>query len=502
MFARIMAVVLSVVLAVTGVLSAIGWVALQNQQTEAVMEALRREAREIAYLAAQQSRTVGGTSWSFGWHGFGSAYQQTDTALAYLQHKAREVYEEYGAYILVVDRNGRIMDNKNTALAENPAFAAMIDAEDINRSMIQVLRGEEIELHVNADGNDYFTVAVPFVQDDLVLGAVFMQTPAQVIEAGAEGLIAPVAGIAAAACLLAGLILFLYLRGVMKPLSRLTHAATAMAEGDFAVRVEETGSTREVAELSAAFNTMTEKLSAVEDSRREFVANVSHELRSPITAISGYVEGMLDGVIPQESYRQYLTIVSDETKRLSRLIGELLALSRLERDDAALEMSDFDICDLLERVFMRRTGDLEARSLDVDCDFQTEPCVVHADMARIEQVAVNLIDNAIKFTPDGGCITLRVRAEDGLCTVTVADNGVGILPEDRPRVFERFFTADRAHTSGKGTGLGLSICQRIMEMHGQSIRLLDTREGAAFAFTLAMGTRAPRPEESCASSGA
>ena len=113
----------------------------------------------------------------------------------------------------------------------------------------------------------------------------------------------------------------------------------------------------------------------------------------------------------------------------------------------------------------------------------------HLDLARIEQVAVNLIDNAIKFTPDGGCITLRVRVQGALCIVTVADNGVGILPEDRPRVFERFFTADRAHTSGKGTGLGLSICLRIMEMHGQRIRLLDTQQGAAFAFTLELAKK-------------
>ncbi|MBE5796789.1 MAG: HAMP domain-containing histidine kinase [Clostridiales bacterium] len=487
MFARIMAVVLTVVLLVTGVLSAIGWMALKNQQTADVMETLRQEAREIAYLAAQQNRSSAGMPWSFGY--FGSTSRQSDTAQAYLQWKARSVYEDYGAYILVVDRNGRIMDNKSTALAENPAFAAMINVEDINRALSQVLRGEEIELHVSAEGNDYFTVAVPFVQDAVVLGAVFMQTPAQVIEAGAEGLLAPVAGIAGLACLLAGTVLFLYLRGVLKPLNRLTAAATAMAEGDFAVRVPDTRATREVAELSAAFNTMTERLGAVEGSRREFVANVSHELRSPITAISGYVEGMLDGTIPPEGHERYLAIVSDETKRLSRLIGELLALSRLERDDAALDCTDFDVCDLLERVFLRRTGDLEARCMDVDCDFDPEPCIVRADMARIDQVIVNLVDNAIKFTPDGGCITLKVRAAEGLCTVTVADNGIGVLPEDRPKVFDRFFTADRAHTSGKGTGLGLSICQRIMDMHGQSISLLDTQEGAAFAFTLPLGRR-------------
>ena len=479
MFARIMAVVLTVILLLTGMLSGIGWIALREQQTQTVMETLRTEAREIAYLAGQRT----------GNPGFPFFDRGQSTQSMYLQQKATAVYDQYGAYILVVDRNGRIMDNMNVAYADNPDFAKTLDRQDIMEGLRRVLGGEEIELHVILEGNDYFTVGVPFVQGGMVLGAVFMQTPAQVIEGGSGALLLPVAGIAAVAILLAGLVLFLILRGVLKPLNRLTDAARTLADGDFSARVPSTKSTREVEELSAAFNTMADELSAVETSRREFVANVSHELRSPITAISGYIEGMRDGVIPPEDYDKYLGIVSDESKRLSRLIGELLALSRLEREDAALDMADFDVCDLLERVFLRRTGDLEQHHLDVDCDFDPEPCFVHADMARIEQVVVNLIDNAIKFSPDGGQITLRVRAEGALCTVTVADNGVGILPEDRPRVFERFFTADRAHTSGKGTGLGLSICQRIMEMHGQRIRLLDTAEGAAFAFTLTLSKK-------------
>lgn len=477
MFARIMAVVLTVILLLTAVLSGIGWATLRDQQTETVMETLRTEAREIAYLAAQKRNSLG-------------IFDRRDSSQQqYIQWKATEIYNKYGAYILVVDRTGRVMDNMNVAYADNPDFAKTLDGKDIMDALRRVLAGEEIDLHVNVDGNDYFTVGVPFVQASMVLGAVFMQTPAQVIEAGAAGLLLPVIGVAAAVSLFAGLVLFLILRQVLRPLNRLTDAARAMAEGDFAVRVPQEKSTREVEELSAAFNSMADELSQVEDSRREFVANVSHELRSPITAISGYIEGMRDGVIPPEEQDKYLAIVSDESKRLSHLIGELLALSRLERDDAALDCTDFDICDLLERVFLRRTGDLEKHGMDIDCDFDPEPCFVHADMARIDQVLVNLIDNAIKFTPDGGLIALRVRAESGLCTVTVQDNGVGVLPEDRPRIFERFFTADRAHTSGKGTGLGLSICQHILEMHGQRIRLLDTDAGAAFAFTLEMAKK-------------
>ena len=480
MFTRIMAVVLTVILLLTGMLSAIGWITMREQQTGALMDRLRSEAREIAYMAGQENAVPE----------FPFAVDRGQMPFnPLLQQKAATVYEQYGAYILVVDRSGRMMDNMNMAYADNPDFAQTLNREDILEGLKRVLAGEEIELHVLQDGNDYFTVGVPFVQNGTVLGAVFMQTPAQVIRAGGAKLLVPVIGIAAAASLLAGLTLFLILRGMLRPLGSLTDAARSMADGDFSVRVSAGRATREISELSAAFNTMVDALSQVEDSRREFVANVSHELRSPITAIRGYVEGMQDGVIPPEDYPRYLAIVSDETKRLSHLIGELLALSRLERDDVALDYADFDVCDLLERVFLRRTGDLEARGMDVDCDFDPEPCFVRADMARIEQVIVNLIDNAIKFTPDGGCITLTVRAAEELCTVTVADNGVGILPEDRPRVFERFFTADRAHTSGKGTGLGLSISQRIMEMHGQRIRLLDTEVGAAFAFTLELAKK-------------
>ena len=318
-------------------------------------------------------------------------------------------------------------------------------------------------------------------------GAVFIQTPAQEIEVRAGTLLLPVLGVVLGFCILAGGALLLYLRRILHPVSVLSGAAKAMSEGNFSVRAPEGKATcPEIAELSASFNTMAEKLSQLEESRREFVANVSHELRSPITAISGYVEGMRDGTIGQEDYPQYLTIVSDETTRLKNLIGDLLKLSRLEKDDAALNKTNFDICELLSRVLLHRTGDLEAKKMDVECDFAPEPCMVSADESRIEQVAVNLLDNAIKFTPDGGVIRMSVRVNQGICTVIVQDNGVGISPEDRPHVFERFYTADKAHTSGKGTGLGLSICQRIMEMHGQKITLMDTGDeaGAAFAFTL------------------
>lgn len=474
MFTRIMSMVLAVILLVTAGLSGLCWMALRNQQINARLEELTQEAREIAYLAAQSKVR----------NPVGILLGQDDSIMRYISWKADKVYQKFGAYILVVDRQRRVMDNMRVAAQEDPAFTESLNGRELTDALVQVLGGEEIAVRVMVGGAPTFTVGVPFIQDDLVLGAVLIQTKAQIIEGGTGSLVGQIVLVALAALILAAAGVFLYVRTVMKPLGELTSAAREMAEGNFTARVtsEETGP--EIGELATAFNTMADKLSAVESSRRDFVANVSHELRSPITSISGFVQGMEDGSISPEEHPKYLALVADETRRLSKLIGDLLALSRLERDDAALDLTAFDMNEMLRRAVIRRVNDLESRRMEIICNFEDDSCMVRADSDRIEQVVVNLLDNAIKFTPESGQITLTTRTDKNLCIITVADNGAGILPEDRPRIFERFFTADRAHTAGKGTGLGLSICQRIMEMHGQSIRLLDTSEGTAFSFTL------------------
>lgn len=473
MFKRIMAVVMVVILMVTASLAVISSLTLRNQQVNNRLEDLTKEAREIAYLA---SRNSGST--------LGYFFGNSDQVNEYIAWKAEHVYDEYGAYILIVDRRGRIMDNMNLTTRTNPDFAASLSSMDITQALTVLLNGEEISLRLMVGDRAVFTVGVPYMQDNLVLGAVLIQTPAQQIEAEAGTLVMQVILVALAALMFAASGVSLCVWMIMRPLKAVTAASRAMAAGDFNERVKPDQAMPEIAELSQAFNTMADKLSEVESNRREFVANVSHELRSPITSIRGFVEGMEDGTIPQEEHPKYLALVGDETRRLSKLIGDLLALSRLERDDVSLDWSDFDMNEMLRRAIIRRVNDLEKKDMEIDCDFCSDSCMVHADSDRLEQVVVNLLDNAIKFTPQGGRITLMTEENQGVVTVTIQDNGTGILPEDRPKVFDRFFTADRAHTAGKGTGLGLSICQRILEMHGQKIWLKDTQEGAAFAFTL------------------
>ena len=283
---------------------------------------------------------------------------------------------------------------------------------------------------------------------------------------------------------------WLVLRGMMTPLENLTEAARAMGEGDFSKRVSEDRGDPQLRHLSRTFNGMSDRLQKMENSRREFVANVSHELRSPITSIRGFAEGMAEGVIPAEEHPRYLRLVAEESNRLSRLVEELLALSRLERDDAILEKTNFDMNEMLRRAIIRRISDLDQKNIEVECDFRADPCWVYADEGRIEQVVINLLDNAIRFTEKGGNIRLTTEEMEDRVAITVWDDGAPIPHEDRERVFDRFFTSDRAHTSGKGTGLGLSICEQIMKMHGRHIRLLESETGTAFQFELDRGKKA------------
>ncbi|MCR5296469.1 MAG: HAMP domain-containing histidine kinase [Clostridiales bacterium] len=471
MFARIMAVVMAAILITTLGLSAVWWFSMRNQQIDARLDYLISEAQDIAYLAGNVNGTEIGTFWG-------------STTRSILGRKAEKVNREFGAYIAVVDRAGNVMDNMRTAYSEDPEFVSSISGEDISAALERILSGETIRIRLDEGSAPTFTVGVPFMEDRTVIGAVFIQTKAQRIESGLSEMAGRIALITGGIMLLSGAALFLFIRSAMKPLNKLTEAAGAIAEGDFSPRLDEKRGDRKMRQVNEAFNTMTRKLENLEESRREFVSNVSHELHTPITSIRGFAEGMADGVIPPEEHPKYLRLVADESTRLSGLVDDLLALSRLERDDVKPDYSVFDINEMLRRAIIRRMEDLDRKNIDVSCDPEVDPCPVRADSDRIEQVVINLLDNAIKFTPEGGKITLSSRVRNGKAEVTVRDNGAGIAPEDREKVFDRFFTADRAHTSGKGTGLGLSICQRIMEMHGQTIRLLDTDEGAAFRFTL------------------
>lgn len=474
MLTRLFSIVMAILLVVLSAVTLLAGTAMRDRQINGRLDRLTDAAEDIAYLAGQTDSL--------------SLFSGADT-LRYLSHKAAAVQKEYDAYILVLDAAGRTLSNLRTAYEEDPDFIDSLSGTELSAALNRVLGGEQVRLRSVIGGELSFTVGVPFIQNGVVRGAVLVRTNVQTVTGDAETLMRQVVLIALAALVLAAVLLYGFVRAVLHPLNDMTEAAGRMAAGDFSVRVPQQSSMTELAALAHAFNTMGDQLEETETSRKEFVANVSHELRSPITSIRGFVEGMEDGTIPPEEHPKYLHIVSEETRRLSKLIGDLLALSRLEREDAALTETDFDICEMLRRVALRRVNDLDAKQMDVDFDLRDDSLTVHADSDRIEQVLVNLVDNAIKFTPAHGRLRLTAYAEGGSAVIRVSDNGIGILPEDRPHIFERFFTADRAHTAGNGTGLGLSICQRILAMHGSRLELDDVAEGTSFTFRLNLGVR-------------
>ena len=319
MFARIMAVVLAVILLTTVLLTGAWWLTLRNRQIDARLDYLISEAEDIAYLAGNLS----GDSLM-------DTIRDRDSATrAYLNRMAEKVNREFGAYIAVMDRGGNVMTNSQSAYDEDPEFMASLNGEEITAAFERILAGETIRLRSESGEAPTFTVGVPFMMDDTVTGAVFIRTKAQRIESGLAETLGRTALLAAGVALLSGVAVFLFVRRRTKPLKQLETAAATIAEGDFSVQVDEKQGDPELRELSSAFNTMTQKLQGVEAGRREFVANVSHELRSPITSIRGFAEGMADDVIPEEERPKYLRLVADESKRLSGLIDDLLALSRL-----------------------------------------------------------------------------------------------------------------------------------------------------------------------------
>jgi signal transduction histidine kinase len=272
----------------------------------------------------------------------------------------------------------------------------------------------------------------------------------------------------------------------------MSRAVKTMAVGQYDVRVRVYGRD-EVAELAAAFNQMAESLENLERMRNSFVANVSHDLRTPMTTISGFVDGILDGVIPPEQQKHYLTVVSGEVRRLSRLVTALLDVSRLQAGDRKFDMKPFDICEMGRQILISFEQKIDSKGLDVEFECDEDNMYVLADMDAIHQILYNICDNAVKFSSERGKLKMSFTWSAGglgrpyKAVVTVYNEGQGIPAEDIPFVFERFYKSDKSRGLDKtGVGLGMFISKTIIEAHGETISV-DSEYGkyCAFTFTLA-----------------
>lgn len=276
-------------------------------------------------------------------------------------------------------------------------------------------------------------------------------------------------------------------RHLARPLYEMSAAAHRFAHGDYSARVQPTGQEDEVGTLIDAFNSMAEAIEQTESLRREFVANVSHELRTPMTTIAGFADGILDGTIPTEEEKKYLESISSETKRLSRLVRSMLDMSRLRDGDPETRQGQFDLSEMVVQTILNFEERVEKKRLDMELDMPEDPIRVKGDVDALTRVVYNLMDNAVKFSREGGRLTVSLWKENGRAVVCIQDEGEVIPPEELPRIFDRFHKADRARSQDRdGVGLGLYMVREIIAAHDQDIFVTSEDGVTAFTFTLAL----------------
>ena len=294
--------------------------------------------------------------------------------------------------------------------------------------------------------------------------------------------------VAVVVVLLCVILMTLFARYQSTPLQDMAQAAKAFGHGDLKARVETGGNyPLEVEELALAFNNMASSLEKSEYQRQEFVANVSHELKTPMTTIAGYVDGILDGTIPPERHKQYLQVVSDETKRLNRLVRSMLDISRLQDQGGIPEeqMIHFDLCECAGQVLITFEQKINDKKLDVAVDMPPHPVYTVAHRDYVTQVIYNLVDNGVKFCPEGGQLGLKIHYGGNKAYVSITNDGPTIPAEELPLVFDRFHKTDKSRTQNRDSwGLGLYIVKTIVCSHGEDISVASSNGKTTFTFTM------------------
>ena len=386
--------------------------------------------------------------------------------------------ENIDAYIVVTDVKGKIVMSHNSERLNQSAPNGDVKALDskVIDSVIQA-GGYKGTTTLNGYFNkDCVVVGVPIIITSesgaqTVIGTAFAASANEILSGFRRELVKMFLLAAMAAFMVAFGVAWLFSYRITRPLRVMSDATKSFAMGDFTVRVP-VYSNDEVGELAVAFNQMAETLASSEAMNRNFIANVSHELKTPMTTISGFVDGIIDGTIPPERQSYYLGIVSQEVKRLSRLVKTMLDLSRIDSGKMKLHKSRFDINNTIVLTLLSFESKIEEKEIDIRGLEDFEPLYVDGDPDMIHQVLYNLLENAVKFTDEGGYIEVHTTTPSGKVVVSVRNSGPGIPPDDVKLIFDRFYKTDKSRSKDKtGMGLGLFIVKTMVQLHGGEIRV-------------------------------
>jgi signal transduction histidine kinase len=347
-----------------------------------------------------------------------------------------------------------------------------VDAEIMRQAM---------QDHYSAEGtmngryqNNYYVVGVPITVEEkgerITIGAVFAAYNTETFTAFRWSIVQMLCYALLAAFAVSFAVVWLFTYRLVQPLRNMASAAHSFGKGNFSVRVP-VSSEDEIGQLAEAFNNMADSLASSESASRSFIANVSHELKTPMTTIAGFIDGILDGTIPPEKEKYYLGIVSQEVKRLSRLVRTMLDLSRIDSGALKLRPARFDLTNTILVSLLSFEKKIEDKQIEVQGLENAKSIFIEGDPDMLHQVVYNLIDNAVKFTNEGGYLKIDIFQRDGRTTVSVENSGPGIAQDELPMVFERFYKTDKSRSRDKnGMGLGLYIVRTIVRLHGGDIK--------------------------------
>ena len=384
-----------------------------------------------------------------------------------------------------------VTDNQGNIILSTGASAELIapDAVMPHWLMDEVNNGKSVSGFESIEGvfdAPQLVNAAPIINNSYVFGTVFCFSSSASVNELLDVMIQTLVLSSLWVMLAALVAVYIITQRVTSPLKEISGAAKKFASGRFDVRVDVKGRD-EVAQLATAFNNMAQSLDNYEDTRNTFVANVSHDLRTPMTTISGFIDGILAGAIPPDKHEYYLGVIASEVKRLSRLVTTLLDVTKLQAGQRKFVMSDFDVCEMARQILISFEQKIDAKRLDIEFECSEDRMLVRADRDAIHQVLYNICDNAVKFSYEGGKLSASLTYNnEGKVIVSVYNEGNGIPENDLPYIFERFFKSDKSRGLDKtGVGLGMYITKTIMEAHSENITV-ESEHGrwCRFTFTL------------------
>lgn len=333
--------------------------------------------------------------------------------------------------------------------------------------------------------SEMLSVFAPITSDFKVKGYVVIHSPMKDIEASANSLLNISYITLLILFLLSIIILIFFTEIVYIPLRKITVATEQYATGNLRYQLQ-VDSQDEIGYLAASLSYMADELARGEDNQKKLVANISHDFRSPLTSIKGYLEAMIDGTIPCEMHEKYLGIVLNETERLTKLTNSLLTLNNLNTRGVLLDRTDFDINSVIKSTAISFEGTCRKKMVAIELVLTGESMMVNADVLKIQQVLYNLLDNAIKFSNNDSIIKIETTLKHNKVFVSVKDSGIGIPKDSLKQIWDRFYKTDLSRGKDKkGTGLGLSITKEIIKAHGENINVISTEGvGSEFIFSL------------------